>query len=172
MNGVDHVLERGFVDPERLFVTGCSGGGILTTWIIGQTDRFKAAAALCPVVNWIGMSGTTDVVGWLYNFFPKPFWEDPEPWLAHSTIMHVGKVKTPTLLMTGTKDLRTPLGEAEEYFAALKVRGVPTRLVPMVNEYHGTRSIPSNYLRTSLMMRKWFDEYDPAKKKDKSKKEN
>lgn len=163
MAGVDTVLERGFVDPERMFVTGCSGGGILTTWVIGQTDRFKAAAALCPVVNWIGMSGTTDVVGWLYNFFPEPFWENPEPWLAHSTIMQVGKVSTPTLLMTGTRDLRTPLGEAEEYFAALKIRGVPTRLVPMVNEYHGTRSIPSNYLRTSLMMRKWFDEFDPGK---------
>lgn len=160
--GVDTVLEQGFVDPERMFVTGCSGGGILTTWVIGQTNRFKAAAALCPVVNWIGMSGTTDVVGWLYNFFPEPFWENPEPWLAHSTIMHVGKVETPTLLMTGTRDLRTPLGEAEEYFAALKVRGIPARLVPMIDEYHGTRSIPSNYLRTSLMMRKWFDEFDPG----------
>ena len=166
MNGVDVVLEKGFVDDERMFVTGCSGGGVLTTWVISQTDRFKAAAALCPVVNWIGMSGTTDVVGWLYNFFPKPFWEDPQPWLDHSTIMQVGSVETPTLLMTGTKDLRTPLGEAEEYYAALKIRGVPTRLVPMVNEYHGTRSIPSNYMRTSLMMRKWFDEYDPAKAQD------
>ena len=163
MNGVDAVLDRGFVDADRMFVTGCSGGGVLTTWVIAQTNRFKAAAALCPVTNWIGMSGTTDVVGWLYNFFPKPFWEDPKPWLDHSTIMQVGSVETPTLLMTGTKDLRTPLGEAEEYFAALKIRGVPTRLVPMVNEAHGTRSIPSNYLRTSLMMRKWFDEYNPAK---------
>lgn len=163
MAGVDLVVDRGIADPDRLFVTGCSGGGVLTTWVISQTDRFKAAAALCPVTNWIGMSGTTDVVGWLYNFFPKPFWEDPQPWLDHSTIMQVGSVSTPTLLMTGTKDLRTPIGEAEEYFAALKIRDVPTRLVPMVDEYHGTRSIPSNYLRTSLMMRKWFDEYDPAK---------
>ena len=166
MNGVDYVIDKGIADENRMFVTGCSGGGVLTTWVIGQTDRFKAAAALCPVVNWIGMSGTTDVVGWLYNFFPKPFWEDPKPWLDHSTIMHVGNVETPTLLMTGTKDLRTPLGEAEEYFAALKIRGVPTKLVPMEGEYHGTRSIPSNYLRTSLMLRKWFEEYDPAKQNE------
>ena len=76
--------------------------------------------------------------------------------------MHVGKVTTPTLLMTGTKDIRTPLSEAENYYTALKIRGVPARLVPMNGEYHGTRSIPSNYLRTSLMMRKWFDEFDPA----------
>ncbi|MEO0981704.1 MAG: S9 family peptidase [Pseudomonadota bacterium] len=163
MAGVDLVVDRGIVDPDRMFVTGCSGGGVLTTWVIGQTDRFKAAAALCPVVNWIGMSGTTDVVGWLYGFFPEPFWEDPQPWLDHSTIMHVGKVSTPTLLMTGVEDLRTPLGEAEEYFAALKIRGVPTKLIPMIGEYHGTRSIPSNYLRTSLYMRKWFDQFDPAK---------
>jgi len=161
MAGVDLVVERGIVDKDRMFVTGCSGGGVLTTWVIGQTDRFKAAAALCPVTNWMAMSGTTDVNGWLYGFFPKPFWEDPKPWLDHSTIMHVGKVNTPTLLMTGTKDLRTPLSEAENYFTALKIRGVPTRLVPMNGEYHGTRSIPSNYLRTSLMMRKWFQEFDP-----------
>ena len=166
MAGVDAVLERGFVDENRLFVTGCSGGGVLTTWVIGQTERFKAAAALCPVTNWMAMSGTTDVSGWLYGFFPKPFWEDPKPWLEHSTIMHVGKVTTPTLLMTGTKDIRTPLTEAENYYAALKVRGVPTRLVPMNGEYHGTRSIPSNYLRTSLMMRKWFEEFDPTIEKD------
>jgi len=167
MNGVDEVLSKGYVDEDRMFVTGCSGGGVLTTWVIAQTNRFKAAAALCPVTNWIGMSGTTDVVGWLYSFFPDPFWEDPKPWLDHSTIMHVGKVETPTLLMTGTEDLRTPIGEAEEYFAALKIRNVPTKLVPMKGEYHGTRSIPSNYLRTSLIMRKWFDEFDPAKIKEK-----
>jgi dipeptidyl aminopeptidase/acylaminoacyl peptidase len=163
MAGVDKVIADGYADSDRMFVAGCSGGGILTTWIIGQTDRFKAAAALCPVTNWIGMSGTTDVVGWLYNFFPAPYWEDPKPWLDHSTLMHVGKVKTPTLLMTGDKDLRTPIGEAESYFAALKILGIPTRLIPMRNEYHGTGSIPSNYMRTNLMLRKWFDEFDPVK---------
>lgn len=164
MAGVDLLIDRGIADPERLFITGCSGGGVLTTWVIGQTDRFKAAAALCPVVNWIGMAGTTDVVGWLFSFFPEPFWVNPDPWLEHSTIMHVGNVKTPTLLMTGTEDLRTPLGEAEQYFAALKILGVPTKLVPVNGEYHGTSSIPSNYLRTSLMLRKWFEEFDPAHK--------
>lgn len=163
MAGVDLVIERGIADPDRLFVTGCSGGGVLTTWIIGQTNRFKAAAALCPVTNWIGMQGTTDVIGWMTTFFPEPFWENPAPWLEHSTIMHVGKVSTPTLLMTGTEDLRTPLAEAEQYYTALKLRGVPTKLVPVNGEAHGTISIPSNYLRTSLMLRKWFDEFDPAR---------
>ncbi|MEE4210522.1 MAG: S9 family peptidase [Parvularcula sp.] len=163
MNSVDEVVSRGYIDEDRMFVTGCSGGGVLTTWIVGNTDRFAAAAALCPVTNWIGMSGSTDVVAWLYNFFPQPYWEDPELWLAHSPLMKVGNVTTPTLLMTGTDDLRTPIEEAEAYYAALKMRGVDTMLVPMPNEYHGTRSVPSNYLRTSLILRKWFDKYDPAK---------
>ncbi|MEO0451858.1 MAG: S9 family peptidase [Pseudomonadota bacterium] len=166
MNSVDEVISRGYIDDDRMFVTGCSGGGVLTTWVIGNTDRFAAAAALCPVTNWIGMSGTTDVVGWLYNFFPAPFWKDPKPWLDHSPLMTVGNVTTPTLLMTGTKDIRTPLAEAEVYYSALKMRGVDTMLIPMPNEYHGTRSTPSNYLRTSLILRQWFDRHDPAKQAD------
>ncbi|GMM92858.1 S9 family peptidase [Qipengyuania sp. MTN3-11] len=162
MAGVDHAIAQGYVDERRQFITGCSGGGVLTTWTIAQTDRFAAAAALCPVTNWIGMSGTTDVVGWTYTFFPRPYWEDPQPWLANSPLMQVGKVDTPTLLITGQEDLRTPLAEAEQYFAALKMRGVPTRLVPMRGEYHGTGSIPSNYLRTQLLLRQWFEKYDPT----------
>ncbi len=166
MNSVDEVISRGYIDEDRMFVTGCSGGGVLTTWVVGNTDRFAAAAALCPVTNWIGMSGTTDVVGWLYNFFPTPFWEDPQPWLDNSPLMKVGNVTTPTLLMTGTEDIRTPLAEAEVYYSALKMRGVDTMLIPMPNEYHGTRSTPSNYLRTSLILRQWFDRYDPAKQEE------
>ena len=162
MAGVDLVVDRGIADPDRLFVMGCSGGGVLTTHVIGQTDRFAAAAALCPVTNWIAMSGTTDVSGWLYSFFDKPFWEDPSAWMENSTIMHVGNVSTPTLLMTGTEDIRTPLQEAEAYYAALKMRGVPAKLIPMPNEYHGTRSRPSNDLRTQLFLRKWFEEHDPT----------
>lgn len=162
MAGVDTVLAKGIADPDRLFVMGCSGGGVLTTHVISQTNRFKAAAALCPVTNWIGMSGGTDVSGWLYSFFEKPFWEDPAPWIENSTVMHVGKVETPTLLMTGIKDIRTPIGEAEQYYTALKMRGIPAKLIPMPNEYHGTSSKPSNFLRTHLYLQKWFEQYDPA----------
>lgn len=166
MAGVDYAIAQGYIDERRQFITGCSGGGVLTTWTIAQTDRFAAAAALCPVTNWIGMSGTTDVIGWTYTFFERPYWEDPQPWLDNSPLMQVGKVSTPTLLITGALDLRTPLAEAEQYFAALKMRGVPTRLVPMQGEYHGTGSIPSNYLRTQLLLRQWFEKYDPTLKED------
>lgn len=159
MGGVDALLERGMVDPERMYATGCSGGGVLTTWIVTQTDRFAAAAALCPVTNWISFTGQADIARWTFARFRPFFWEDPTNWLEHSPIMHVQNVKTPTLLMTGDKDLRTPIAQAEEFYAALKLRGIPTKLIAMKNEYHGTTSIPSNMLRTQLYLQKWFAEY-------------
>ncbi len=159
MGGVDALLEKGMVDKDRLFVTGCSGGGVLTSWTVTQTDRFAAAAALCPVINWISFSGQADIGRWSFARFRPFYWEDPTKWLEHSPIMHVQKVKTPTLLMTGDKDLRTPLAQAEEFYAALKMLGVPTKLIAMRNEYHGTTSVPSNMLRTQLYLQQWFADY-------------
>ncbi|MEL7239859.1 MAG: S9 family peptidase, partial [Planctomycetota bacterium] len=111
--GVDATLKKGFIDEKRMYATGCSGGGVLTSWIVTQTDRFAAAAALCPVINWISFSGQADIGRWSFARFRPFYWEDPTNWLEHSPIMHVQNVKTPTLLMTGDKDLRTPLAQAE-----------------------------------------------------------
>ena len=83
------------------------GGGVLSSWVIGHTDRFAAAAVRCPVIDWLSMAGHTDVPLFTYSFFKKPFWEDPSDWLSHSSLMTVGKVTTPTLLMTGVLDRRT-----------------------------------------------------------------
>ncbi len=159
MAGVDAVIEKGYIDDQRLYVTGCSGGGALSAWVVGHTTRFAAAAPLCPVINWISMAGTSDVAAWANKQFRPMFWEDPSFWLEHSPLMHVDKVTTPTMLITGDKDLRTPLAQAEEFYAALKNNGVETILIPMVNEYHGTYSIPSNMLRTQLYLRKWFEQH-------------
>jgi dipeptidyl aminopeptidase/acylaminoacyl peptidase len=159
MAGVDTLVARGYIDPNRLYVTGCSGGGVLSSWAIGQTDRFAAAAVRCPVTNWISFAGTTDVVQWGYHRFGGYFWDDPTEWLRHSPLMHVGKVKTPTLLMTGELDLRTPMSQTEEYYAALKVRGVPTTMLRFQQEYHGTGSKPSNFMRTQLYIMDWFRRY-------------
>ncbi len=159
MAGVDAILERGYIDPERLYATGCSGGGALTAWLVTHTDRFRAAASLCPVTNWITMGGNADITRWSMERFRTPFWEDPTLWIEHSPIFHVGKVTTPTLLMTGIEDLRTPLAQAEEFYQALKYRGVPTVLIPMHKEWHGTWSVPSNMLRTQLYVRKWFERF-------------
>jgi dipeptidyl aminopeptidase/acylaminoacyl peptidase len=158
MAGVDTVLGRGYVDAKNLFVYGCSGGGVLTSWTVGHTDRFAAAAALCPVIDWISFVGETDGASWYQNF-EKPFWEDPSEYLRRSPIMYVGSVKTPTLLMTGVLDLRTPIPQIEEFYRALKMHGTPTMMIRMNNEYHGTSSTPSNFLRTQLYLRAWFDKY-------------
>ena len=159
MAGVDTTVAKGFVDTSRLYVSGCSGGGVLSSWVIGHTNRFAAAAVRCPVIDWLSMSGNTDIPLFTYSFFKKPFWEDPSDWLAHSSLMSVGNVTTPTLLMTGVLDRRTPMPQTEEYYAALKVRGVPATLLQFEGEYHGTGSKPSNYIRTQLYMMSWFKKY-------------
>ncbi len=159
MAGVDTALGRGYIDGRRMYVGGCSGGGVLSSWVIGHTDRFAAAAVRCPVIDWLSMAGQTDIPGFTYNFFARPFWEDPAPWLKQSPLMYVGNVKTPTLLMTGELDLRTPMPQTEEYFAALKQRGVPTMLLRFDGEYHGTASKPSNWMRTQLYMLSWYGRY-------------
>jgi dipeptidyl aminopeptidase/acylaminoacyl peptidase len=156
MAGVDAVIGRGYIDETRMYVGGCSGGGVLSSWVIGHTDRFAAAAVRCPVTNWLSFAGHTDVPLFTYNFFDKPFWEDPEPWLRQSTLMYVGNVNTPTLLMTGQLDLRTPMSQTEEYYAALKMRRVPAELLQFEGEYHGTSSKPSNFMRTLLYMQSWY----------------
>jgi dipeptidyl aminopeptidase/acylaminoacyl peptidase len=158
MAGVDTVVGRGYIDTKNLFVYGCSGGGVLTAWTVGHTDRFTAAASLCPVIDWISFVGETDGSGW-YRNFEKPFWEDPSEYLRRSPIMYVGNVKTPTMLMTGILDLRTPMPQSEEFYRALKLRGIPTALIRFNNEYHGTTSTPSNFLRTQLYLRSWFDRF-------------
>ena len=159
IGGVDATIAQGYIDEKRLYVGGCSGGGVLSSWVIGHTDRFAAAAVRCPVSNWLSMAGTTDVPGFTYSFFQKPFWEDPTDWLHHSSLMHVGKVNTPTAVMTGEQDLRTPMAQSEEYYAALKMRGIPSRLLRFNDQYHGTGTKPSNYMRTMLYMMSWYNMY-------------
>jgi len=158
MNGVDEVIARGYVDDQNLFVYGCSGGGVLTSWIVGHTDRFAAASANCPVTNWLSFVGTTDGIGWYNNFETFP-WEDPSEHLRRSSLMYVGNVTTPTMLMTGENDLRTPMPQTEEFYAALKVVGVESAMIRFKNEWHGTSRTPSNFLRTQLFLREWFKRY-------------
>jgi dipeptidyl aminopeptidase/acylaminoacyl peptidase len=159
MAGVDAVVKQGIVDESRMYVSGCSGGGVLSSWVITHTNRFAAAAVRCPVIDWISMAGETDIPFFTYRFFKKPFWEDPTDWLEQSSLMHVGNVKTPTLIMTGELDRRTPIPQSEEFYQALKYRGVPAALLRFDQEYHGTGSKPSNWMRTQLYMMSWFQRY-------------
>jgi dipeptidyl aminopeptidase/acylaminoacyl peptidase len=159
--GVDAVIAQGFVDESRMYVYGCSGGGVLTAWVVGHTDRFAAASSNCPVTNWLSFVGTTDGVGW-YRNFERHFWEDPSEHLRRSPIMYVGNVTTPTMLMTGENDLRTPMAQTEEYYQALRVLGVPTAMIRFQDEAHGTSSRPSNFVRTQLYLRHWFERWGGA----------
>ena len=158
MAGVDEVLKKGFVDTRNMFVTGCSGGGVLTAWVVGHTDRFAAASSNCPVIDWLSFVGTTDGASWYYNFEKLP-WEDPSEHLRRSPLTYVGNVKTPTMLMTGVNDLRTPMPQTEQFYSALKLLKVPTAMVRFNEEWHGTTSRPSNFMRTQLYLRYWFDKH-------------
>ncbi|HKQ07289.1 MAG TPA: S9 family peptidase [Blastocatellia bacterium] len=161
MNGVDAVIKKGYIDERNLFVCGGSGGGVLTSWIVGHTNRFAAAVVMKPVVNWYSFVGTTDSADWYYNFKKLP-WEDPSEHLRRSPITYVGNVKTPTMLMTGELDLRTPMEQTEQYYRALKLRKVDTLMVRIQDEYHpynATPRHPSNRLSQILYLRGWFEKY-------------
>ena len=158
MRGVDEALKRGYVDEENLFVFGGSGGGILTSYIVGNTDRFTAASANFGIVNWMSAMGTSDAISYTRTF-EKPFWEDPTEWIDRSSIFYVENVKTPTMFLTGENDLRCPMGQTEEFYQALQYIGVPTVMVRFQNEWHGTGSNPSNFMRSQLYLRKWFEKW-------------
>lgn len=155
--GVDAVLSRGIADRDRVYVMGCSGGGSLAAWLTSRSNRFAASIVMCATTNWISMAGTTDATVWAYKRFARPFWEDPDPWLRHSPLMRVGEINTPTLVAIGARDGRTPPTQSAEFFAALRMRGVPARLLIFPNEGHGPwRAVPSDLMRLQLYIHDWF----------------
>lgn len=163
MSGVDAVLARGYVDEDSLFVTGGSGGGVLSAWIIGNTDRFRAAAVQKPVINWYSWVLTADMYPYGARYwFPGPPWEHAEHYMARSPISRVGDVTTPTLLITGEQDYRTPIGESEQYYQALKLRGVPAALVRVPGAPHGIARRPSHLIAKVNHVLAWFDRYRGA----------
>src|SRR5690606_15157052 len=109
MSGVDVLIANGLADPEHLYVTGGSGGGVLTAWIIGKTDRFRAAVVVKPVINWLSFVLTADVYPFFRSaWFSEDPWVDPEQYWERSPLSLVGNVVTPTAIMTGEADFRTP----------------------------------------------------------------
>lgn len=157
MAGVDAAINRGFIDEDNLFVCGGSGGGVLTAWIVGHTDRFRAAVSMRPVINWHSFVGTTDGASWYKQFRSYP-WEDPLEYALRSPLNYVANVKTPTMVMTGEADLRTPICQSEEYYRALKMLKKETLLVRVPGEYHGWRR-PSHRLLQQLYLMAWFEKY-------------
>jgi dipeptidyl aminopeptidase/acylaminoacyl peptidase len=164
MSVVDAAIAQGFIDENALFVTGGSGGGVLTAWIVGHTHRFKAAATQKPVINWSSEVLTTDVYTFMakYWFGAMP-WEDPQAYWKRSPLSLVGEVTTPTLVVVGDKDLRTPVSDAEQYFQALQLRGIPTALVKVPGASHGGLTArPSQSAAKASAILAWFERYRPA----------
>jgi dipeptidyl aminopeptidase/acylaminoacyl peptidase len=164
MAGVDAAIAKGWIDPENLFVCGGSGGGVLTAWIVGHTNRFRAAVSMRPVIDWHSFVGTTDGINW-YNQFRKYPWEDPMEYAVRSPLHYVANVTTPTMVMTGEADLRTPITQTEEFYRALKIlRKADTLMVRMPEEFHGWRR-PSHQLLQQLYLMAWFEKHrTPASK--------
>ena len=160
MSGVDAVIARGNVDVENLFVTGGSGGGVLTAWIVGKTNRFRAAVVAKPVINWTSFVLTADMPNFFYKYwFPAPPWEAQEQYWKRSPLSLVGNVKTPTMLLTGEADYRTPIGETEQYYQALKLRRVPTAMVRVPEASHGLTARPSNQIAKIENILAWFEKF-------------
>ncbi len=160
MSGVDAAIKEGYVNEDQLFVTGGSGGGVLTAWIVGHTDRFKAAVVAKPVINWISFVLYADNPGFFYKYwFANKPWEDAENYLKRSPLSYVGNVTTPTMLLTGEEDYRTPIAESEQYYAALKLQQVDSAMVRIPGASHGIASRPSNLVAKVASILAWFDKY-------------
>jgi dipeptidyl aminopeptidase/acylaminoacyl peptidase len=164
MSAVDAAIAKGSVNPEQLFVTGGSGGGVLTAWIVGRTHRFRAAATQKPVINWGSFALTTDIATYVPKYwFGKLPWEDPEGYWKHSPLSLVGNVTTPTLVVVGGEDYRTPVSDSEQYYEALQLRGVPTALVKVPGASHGGLAArPSQSASKASAILAWFDRYRQA----------
>jgi len=159
MSAVDSVVARGFIDPRRLYIGGGSGGGVLSSWAIGKTDRFAAASVKRPVINWASTTLTTDIGAVMGQYwFERMPWEQPEKYWARSPLSLVGKVTTPTLIITGEEDWRTPMSDSEQYFQALQLRGVESALMRLPEASHGFGR-PSQWLAAILGTIGWYDQH-------------
>nr|WP_245680448.1 S9 family peptidase [Alteromonas confluentis] len=160
MDVVDTAIGKGFIDEKNLFITGGSGGGVLTAWSVGKTNRFAAAVVAKPVINWISFGLTADA----YPYFTE-YWMPGKPWeafdhlWAHSPLSLVGNVKTPTMLLTGESDYRTPISESEQFYQALRLQGVDAAMVRIPGASHGIASKPSRLIQKVGNIMAWFEKY-------------
>ncbi|MCG7546744.1 S9 family peptidase [Pseudoalteromonas sp. Of7M-16] len=160
-SGVEYLIERGFIDEKRQYVMGGSGGGMIATWMLGKTQRFAAAAIMKPAVNLYSFVLTSDFYPMFtqYWFNGKP-WENTAHYLKHSPITYMDNIKTPSLLMTGEADYRTPISETEQFYQALKLQNIDTAMVRMPNMSHALTARPS-YLQQKLeYILWWFERYE------------
>ncbi len=163
MNAVDAVIEQGSIDSDQLYVTGGSGGGVLTAWIVGKTDRFRAAVVAKPVINWTSFVLSADLPPFFSQYwFASMPWEDPMRYWERSPLSLVGNVTTPTMLLTGESDFRTPMWESEQFYQALKLQEVETALVRIPGASHSIANRPSQLIAKVAAILEWFDRHSGA----------
>ena len=163
MTGVDKVIEMGVADPERLGVMGWSYGGFMTSWIVTQTQRFKAASAGAPVTNLMSFNGTADIPGFVPDYFGGEFWDIMDVYQKHSPMFNVKGVSTPTMIQHGEADIRVPIAQGYEFYNALKVKGVPTRMLVLPRQPHGPNE-PKMQLAAMKANLEWFEKYIGSKR--------
>lgn len=160
MDGVDALIAKGVTSEDSLYVTGGSAGGIMTAWIIGKNNRFRAAAVVKPVMNWISKTLTADNYFQYANYrYPGQPWESIETYMKFSPVSLVGNIQTPTLVMVGTEDMRTPLSESKQLYNALKIRGIDTALVELTGAPHNIARRPSQLIAKIDHILAWFERY-------------
>ena len=160
MDGVDKVINLGYVDKDNLFVTGGSAGGIMTAWIIGKTNRFKASAVIKPVMNWISKTLVADnYFGYAHSRYEGQPWENFNNYWSFSPISLVGNIETPTMVMVGLNDLRTPPSESKQLYHALKLRKIETVYVEIPGAYHNISNKPSQLITKIDHILYWFNKY-------------
>mgnify|MGYP006276648837 FL=1 len=160
IDGVDALIEAGVAAEDRLYVTGGSAGGTMTAWIVGQTNRFRAAAVIKPVMNWISKTLTADNYYMYADYrYPGQPWESIEAYMKYSPVSLLGQIETPTLVMVGTADLRTPPSEAKQLYSALKIRGVDTALVEIPGAAHNIARRPSQLIAKVDHILGWLARY-------------
>ena len=160
MSGIDVLIEQGIADPDRLYITGGSAGGIAAAYAIGLTDRFNAAAVAKPVVNWVSKVLTADSgIGQIANQFPGMPWENIDDYWQRSPLSLIPNMTTPTLLMTGEADRRTPISETEQMYLALKIQGVDVVMVRVPGSPHGIAGRPSRLIGKVENILAWFEKY-------------
>lgn len=158
MSGVDAVIDKGYIDSDSLYITGGSGGGVLSAWTIGKTDRFNAAVVAKPVINWYSFALTSDGASTYYKYwFPGFPWENRDHYMDRSPISLVGNVTTPTMLLTGEEDYRTPMSETEQYYTALQLQEIESVMVRIPGSGHGIASRPSNLMSKVAHILEWFE---------------
>lgn len=159
-SAVDAMIAKGFIDKDNLFIAGGSAGGIATAYAVGLTNRFNAAAITKPVINWLSKTLSADsYIGQIRNQFPGMPWDNVEHYWKRSPLSLVGNVTTPSLIMTGEEDRRTPISESEQFYQALKLQKVDTVLIRVPGSPHGIAGRPSRMISKIEYTLAWFKQY-------------